>query len=283
MIDKPDSPLVNGLHASPNFGVRRSAAARRIRGGNDLPDMLIMHYTGMHSCAKAIKWLAQPQSNVSCHYVVDEDGAITQMVAESARAWHAGAGFWAGERDINSLSIGIEVHNRGHELGYPDFPEAQMAAVEALAGDIIERHAIPAWRVLAHSDVAPQRKGDPGEKFPWARMAESGVGFWIPPLPVDEDDAGVGFCADGPAKTAAGICQDPTADEVKRVGEAQRLLARLGYDVEQNAVFDLALHKTVLAFQRHYRPSRCDGRIDASTLGTLRQLVAALASASQPR
>src|SRR5690606_8241728 len=158
---------------------------------------LVLHYTGMMSAPRAIAWLAEPASRVSCHYVIDEAGLITQMVAESARAWHAGVGSWAGETDINSASIGIEIQNPGHDLGYPDFPEAQMKAVIDLSQDIIARNGIPSTRVLAHSDVSPGRKIDPGEKFDWAGLHAAGVGHWVAPAPVDESDFGVdaGACS----------------------------------------------------------------------------------------
>ena len=220
----------------------------------------------MHSCTGAIDWLSRPDSGVSCHYVIDVDGTITQMVAETWRAWHAGQGRWAGDSDINSASIGIEIHNPGHELGYPAFPEAQMAAVEALSKEIVARWTIPSHRVLAHSDIAPQRKADPGEKFDWARLARGGVGYWIDPVAVDASDAGIGPDDHG----------EHGDDELKAVNDARALLFRLGYDVERTGGFNLALYKTVLAFQRHYRPDRCDGCIDRSTVATARQLLAGL-------
>ena len=135
---------------------------------------------------------------MSCHYAIDEAGRITQMVAEEMRAWHAGEAMWAGESDINSASIGIEIHNPGHEMGYPDFPEAQLEAVEALCKDIIARHGMRPERVLAHSDVAPTRKKDPGEKFPWARLARAGIGHWVEPQPVIAAEAGMGIGVAGP-------------------------------------------------------------------------------------
>jgi N-acetylmuramoyl-L-alanine amidase len=194
---------------------------------------------------------------VSCHYVVDDDGRIVQMVAESDRAWHAGASFWAGETDINSASIGIEIQNPGHQAGYPDFPEAQMRAVIALSKDIIARHAIPAARVLAHSDVAPARKIDPGEKFDWPRLAAAGIGHWISPAPHADDDPVLN--QDAPA-----------------VVEAQSLLAAYGYGVERNGIFDEAMRSVVGAFQLHFRPARVAGDLDRSTLDTLRRLLEAL-------
>jgi len=223
------------------------------------PSILILHYTGVASAAKAIDWLSRPDSRVSCHYVVDETGCITQMVAEVARAWHAGEASWAGETDINSASIGIEIQNPGHDLGYPDFPEPQLAAVEALARDILTRHAIRPERVLAHSDVAPRRKIDPGEKFPWGRLAAAGVGHWVEPAPLVDAEPALGVCAPGP-----------------QLARLQGQLRDYGYAIEPTGLVDAATEFVIKAFQRHFRPARVDGRIDGSTIATLARLTAAL-------
>jgi N-acetylmuramoyl-L-alanine amidase len=223
------------------------------------PSILLLHYTGVATAAQAIDWLSRAESKVSAHYVVDEAGAITQLVAEEMRAWHAGLAVWAGESDINSLSIGIEIHNPGHEAGYPDFPEPQMRAVEALARDILARHRIRPERVLAHSDVAPTRKTDPGEKFPWARLAGVGIGHWVRPEPVDWADPGIARDAAGPL-----------------VAEVQTRLAAYGYGIEPTGLCDAKTEFVVTAFQRHFRPARVDGRIDQSTIDTLERLAAAL-------
>jgi N-acetylmuramoyl-L-alanine amidase len=249
-LREPDSRFVADLHPSPNIGARNSGLR---------PSILIMHYTGMASAPRAIDWLSRPESHVSCHYVIDEDGRITQMVAESTRAWHAGVSFWQGETDINSASIGIEIQNPGHDDGYHPFPRAQMRGVRDLARDIIARHDIAPERVLAHSDIAPARKIDPGEKFDWAWLAKVGIGHWVAPLAVDDKDPGA---ASGPH----------TADTKLM----QTLLARYGYDTGACPAFDKALQINVKAFQRHFRPERVDGRIDRSTLGTLQALIAAL-------
>ncbi|MEZ5925716.1 MAG: N-acetylmuramoyl-L-alanine amidase [Hyphomicrobiaceae bacterium] len=218
-------------------------------------DMLILHYTATDTAEAAIRWLADPASKVSCHYVVDDDGTITRMVAETERAWHAGISYWRGERDINSRSIGIEIQNVGPSGGYPQFPELQMRAVVRLCQDVVERHRIPRENVLAHSDVAPFRKVDPGEKFDWARLARAGVGLWIdPPPPGHESALGVG--STGPA-----------------VAELTRLLAALGYEITESAVFDQSTNTILKAFQMHWRPARVDGRGDASTFATLRRLL----------
>ena len=247
-MDRACSPLVQALHPSPNFEPRR---------GKTRADMLIMHYTGMMSAARAIAWLAEPASKVSCHYVVDEAGCITQMVRESDRAWHAGLGSWAGESDINSASIGIEIQNPGHDLGYPEFTDAQMRAVIALSQDIVARNVIPPARVLAHSDVSPGRKIDPGEKFDWARLYAAGIGVWIPPAPIDESDIGYG----------TGDC-DPS------IGHATALLAQYGYAVTPADTLDAKGAAVVRSFQLHFRPARPDGRIDHSTVATLETLTA---------
>src|SRR5688500_16965070 len=164
------------------------------------PYILLLHYTGTPTAELAIDWLCAAEAGVSCHYHMDDDGCILQMVSEAMRAWHAGESFWAGETDINTASIGIEIHNPGHGLDYRDFPEPQMRAVEALSLDIIARHGIRPEHVLAHSDVAPSRKRDPGEKFDWARLAGMGVGQWVEPGRIG-GGAGVGRGAQGPDVT----------------------------------------------------------------------------------
>jgi N-acetylmuramoyl-L-alanine amidase len=170
-------------HSSPNFGPRRDVAA---------PDMVVLHYTGMDTAEAAIARLADPASEVSAHYLVDLDGRVVRLVDEDMRAWHAGAASWGGEADVNSRSIGIEMVNSGRELGYPPFPEPQIAALETLLADILERHAIVPERVVGHACVAPGRKADPGEKFDWRRLARRGMSVWLDPEPVDPGVAGPG-------------------------------------------------------------------------------------------
>ena len=229
------------------------------RCGDISPSLLILHYTGMSSAEKAIDWLARAESKVSCHYVVDEHGAITQLVPECQRAWHAGLSFWRGETDINSHSIGIEIQNPGHEHGYPDFPEPQMCGLITLCQDIIARHNIAPDGVLAHSDVAPERKIDPGEKFSWERLAKAGVGLWLPPEHVNDDDMGLGLGETG-----------------SRVNAAQAWLAAYGYDAPQTGIIDLKTSKVIRAFQLHFRPARIDGRLDLSTERTLARVIHAV-------
>jgi N-acetylmuramoyl-L-alanine amidase len=248
MTAAPDSPLATLWCPSPNREPRRDG--RR-------PDMLILHYTGMDSAEGALDWLTREEAKVSCHYLVDEEGRIAQIVEESERAWHAGQSLWAGETDLNSCSIGIEIHNPGHDFDYPDFPDAEMQAVEALCLDILRRHAIPPDRVLAHSDVAPGRKRDPGEKFDWARLARAGIGLWVAPAPVGGDQ-GLG-----------------PGDEGVSVAELQRQLSEFGYGVEVTSTYGTGMEKVVEAFQRHFRPARIDGRADLSTRDTLSRLLVA--------
>ncbi|MBC8020681.1 MAG: N-acetylmuramoyl-L-alanine amidase [Methyloceanibacter sp.] len=253
MIAAPDSPLATLWCPSPNCETRRA----------DLkPDMLILHYTGMESAEAALDWLTRQESGVSCHYFVDDEGRIAQLVLESERAWHAGQSLWAGEMDLNSCSIGIEIHNPGHDFDYPDFPDAEMRAVEELCLDILSRHAIPAHRVLAHSDVAPGRKRDPGEKFDWKRLAQAGIGLWVPPAPL-AGDTGIG-----------------PGDEGESVTALQRALLDFGYGVEVTSTYGTGLEKAVEAFQRHFRPARIDGRADTSTRDTLARLLIARAQAA---
>lgn len=237
------------VRPSPNFGERRDGMR---------PDALVLHYTGMESAQAAEDWLCDPSSEVSSHYLVHEDGRIVQLVPEAARAWHAGKGSWNGVSDVNSLSIGIEIANPGHRFGYPDFPARQIEAVIALCLDICGRHAIPPQRVLAHSDTAPGRKIDPGEKFPWALLARRGVGHWVEPAPIRAGKALSG------------------GDRGRMVAALQADLARYGYYVETTGIFDAATETVVAAFQRHFRPARVDGIADPSTLDTLARLLASL-------
>lgn len=243
----PDSPLATLWCPSPNH-------EPRLEGG--APDMLVLHYTAMASAEASLDWLTTPESKVSSHYLVDEEGRIIQMVAEEARAWHAGQSFWAGETDLNSRSIGIEIQNLGHmEDPLPPYPEPQMQAVEALCRDILRRHIIPADRIVAHSDIAPARKQDPGEAFDWQRLARAGIGLWVEPAAT----AGEGALSLG--------------DEGEAVLKLQQALAAYGYGVEETGTFGRGLENVVTAFQRHFRQARVDGRADSSTMETLSRLL----------
>jgi len=242
------SPLAAQFVLAPNLEPRKGRAH---------PDMLVLHYTGMESAAEALAWLCNPASRVSCHYLVDEAGFITQMVGEEMRAWHAGQSSWEGETDSNSRSIGIEIHNPGHTLGYPDFPEAQMRAVIALCKDIAGRHDIAPRRMLAHSDVAPLRKADPGEKFDWAWLHRDGIGHWVPPA----------------AASGGPVLQ--LGDRGEAVEALQSMFALYGYGIAITGEYDRLTRAVVIAFQRHFRQSKVDGIADRATVETLRRLLAA--------
>jgi N-acetylmuramoyl-L-alanine amidase len=244
----PDSCVVAEVMPSPNYGER--ASGRRA-------DMIVLHYTGMVDAEAALELLRARGSEVSSHYFVFEDGRIIQLVQESNRAWHAGKALWAGETDINSCSIGIEIANPGHDHGYPDFPKRQIAAVTALCRSILTRSAIAPARVLAHSDVAASRKQDPGEKFPWRTLYDSGVGNWVKPAAI------MNF----------GQVIRP-GDRGDAVATLQRSLSDYGYGVEISAEYDTATRGVVTAFQRHFRPEGIDGVADPSTRSTLQELLA---------
>jgi N-acetylmuramoyl-L-alanine amidase len=246
VIERPDSSLVADLHPSPNIEPRRPGFA---------PSIVILHYTGLLTVERALDVLSRPDCKVSCHYVIDEGGRIVQMVAEDKRAWHAGLSSWHGETDINSASIGIEIQNPGHMHGYPEFPDVQMRAVAALCRDLALRHDIAPERFLAHSDVAPGRKIDPGEKFDWPWLYGQGIGHWVPPAPFDADNIG-----------------PPLESRSADVRRARALLAAYGYKVDPDGPYDADLRTVLRAFQLHFRPACTDGRLDRSTLDTLSRL-----------
>lgn len=222
---------------SPNFDDRPS----------DVPtDILLLHYTGMESGAAAIERLCSAEARVSAHYTVDEDGTVYAHVPEDKRAWHAGLSYWAGARDINARSIGIEIVNPGHEFGYRSFPDAQIAAVIELAQEIVQRQGIAPARVLGHSDVAPARKMDPGELFPWARLAKEGVGLW----------------PEGRKATLAASFEDG--------------LRMFGYGLAPD--MDVSNDDVIRAFQRHFRTAKMDGIADTECAHILAQLLAQAAA-----
>ncbi|HEX9462085.1 MAG TPA: N-acetylmuramoyl-L-alanine amidase [Alphaproteobacteria bacterium] len=223
-------------------------------------DTLVLHYTGMPTGTAAISRLRDASAKVSAHYVIEEDGRVFQLVPEERRAWHAGIAYWRGHRDINGRSIGIELVNPGHEFGYRAFPKAQMTALEALARAIVKRRQIPARNVVGHADVAPERKEDPGELFDWERLAASGIGLW-PKLRrrwfgrnFDSFDFGPG-------------------DRNKTIAETQRRLVTWGYEVSTGGELDARTTRVLVAFQRHFRPSRIDGRLDGETASRLAALI----------
>ena len=220
---------------SPNFDAR---------GPGTPVDILLLHYTGMQTGAAAIERLCDPDAEVSAHYTVDEDGTIYAHVPEDARAWHAGISYWAGARDINARSIGIEIVNPGHEFGYRSFPDCQIEAVIALSQDIFERHPIPPERVLGHSDVAPARKSDPGELFPWGTLSLAGIGLW--------------------PQTRKAHLHVPFADGLRA----------FGYGLSPD--MDVPEKTVIEAFQRHWRPGRIDGIADRECEAILGALLGAM-------
>ena len=236
--------------------IERPSSNNDARSSGRLVDMLVLHYTGMEDTESALDRLSDPDSQVSAHYLIDDHGSIHRLVPEARRAWHAGVGAWLGETDINDLSIGIEMVNPGHELGYQPYSEEQMIALEELARDILTRHPIPPERVLAHSDVAPGRKQDPGELLDWRRLARRGIGLW-PELPKIKS-------------TGESLRQ---GDDGMVVAAAQAALRAYGYGIEPNGVYDEQTLDVVTAFQRHFRPKRFDGGFDVETAAVLKTLL----------
>ena len=221
--------LVNRVLESPNWNERK------------LPiSMVVLHYTGMRSAGEALARLCDVSSQVSAHYLIDEDGHVTCLVPEDKRAWHAGKSYWRGITDVNSASIGIELCNQGHEWGYRPFPEPQMDALLPLLADMLDRHDIPRANVVGHSDVAPARKQDPGEYFDWARLGELGLALEIP-------RAKMNLFYDNP-------------------GAFYLALERFGYDITDGRA-------AVTAFQRRFRPQYIDGEIDGEIGGILFELL----------
>jgi len=224
---------------SPNFDMRTAP-----------PDAIVLHYTGMPTGGEALARLCDPAAKVSSHYFVEEDGRVFRLVPEERRAWHAGLSSWRGVTDMNGASIGIEIVNPGHEFGYRAFPEAQIAAVIALLTDIRSRWTVDDVRIVGHSDIAPARKQDPGELFPWKALAQAGHGLWVEPTP-----------APGPLLQVG--------EESAAVFALQAGLTRLGYGCAPNGRFDADTKTVVQAFQRHWRPARIDGVADGETRARL--------------
>jgi N-acetylmuramoyl-L-alanine amidase len=220
---------------SPNFDARPP---------NTPVDILVLHYTGMETAAAAIDRLCDPEAKLSAHYTVDEDGTVYSHVPEDSRAWHAGVSYWAGARDINARSIGIEIVNPGHEFGYRSFPDRQIEAVIHLANDIFARHPIPPERVLGHSDVAPARKMDPGELFPWGALSLEGIGLW------------------------------PQTRKAKLPVAFADGLRAFGYGMSPD--MDVPDETVIAAFQRHWRPVRINGVADAECEAILAALLGAI-------
>jgi N-acetylmuramoyl-L-alanine amidase len=243
-VSARDTPIAA---PSPNHDARPAGQA---------VDILLIHYTGMPDAAGALARLCDPEAKVSAHYLIDEDGTLYALVPEDRRAWHAGVSRWAGATDINARSIGIELVNPGPGPDARPFAEPLMLALEALARDVLDRHPIPPWRVLGHSDVAPERKQDPGETFDWRRLARHGIGLWPHHVP----------------RVAEGALRP--GDVGAEVAALQGDLARFGYGAKETGVFDTATVEIVTALQRHWRPARVDGVADSGTRDVLAALLA---------
>lgn len=235
--------MTPNLAPSPNFDARVGP-----------PDMIVLHYTGMATGEAALERLTDPAARVSAHYLVEEDGRLFALVPEERRAWHAGKASWGGHTDINGASVGIELVNPGHEFGYRPFPASQIAALVALLDEIRGRWTVPDARILGHSDVAPARKQDPGELFPWRDLAMAGHGLWAEP----------------PAAPGGAL---GSGDQGSGVFALQAGLTRLGYDLPPSGAFDDDTATVVRAFQRHWRPALVDAAADGETRSRLMALL----------
>ncbi|RKQ71728.1 N-acetylmuramoyl-L-alanine amidase [Litorimonas taeanensis] len=246
--------LIDTHQTSPNYDERT------------LPlSMLVLHYTGMESGEAALQRLCDAQAKVSAHYLVHEDGRVQQLVDEAHRAWHAGIGSWRGIRDVNSASIGIEIVNGGHNFpdvngAPPAYPDVQINAVIALCHEVIKRHNIRPWNVIGHSDLAPGRKEDPGEHFPWAGLAAAGIGLWFQEETAEETESDKRVLFE-------------LGDRDRGVSVVQQGLAQLGYDVAITGQFDETTSKAMRAFQRRWRPDDISGFVDMDCLQRIGALV----------
>lgn len=234
---------------SPNFNDRKHPI-----------DMLVLHYTGMATGQEALDRMCDASAEVSAHYMIWEDGRIIQLVGEDKRAWHAGVSSWQGDGDLNSRSIGIEIVNGGHDWPLeggelPPYPEAQIEALIELCTGILSRWDIPARRIVGHSDIAPARKDDPGEHFPWAHLASAGIGVSLPSAANDLSDANPARGEDERAISASAL---------------QAMLAEIGYEIEPTGAFDDATEAVVRAFQRRWVQDQVTGQLDQRTRGMLR-------------
>ena len=254
---------------SPNYDSRGGASV----------DMLVLHYTGMPTAEDAIVRLCDTNARVSAHYVVDEDGLVFQLVEEQYRAWHAGVSGWRGNTNINARSIGIEIVNPGHEFGYRPFPAVQMQAVTALCKAVLGRHSIPARNVVGHSDIAPERKEDPGELFDWVRLAREGIGLW------PNRDSGSGIQDSGEAsrptepsaREAASHCERSSREQETKqnisLQTLQHSLAAYGYPINTDGEMTEQTRKVITAFQRHFRHLSLTGAWDAECESLLAALL----------
>lgn len=226
-------------YSSPNFDERDPAVPLQF---------VVLHYTGMKNGTEALERLCDVKSKVSAHYVIEEDGRVFKLVDDGKRAWHAGKSTWHGITDMNSASIGIELVNPGHQFGYRPFPASQITALKELLGGLVKQHGLsPTKSLVAHADIAPNRKEDPGELFPWQELATAGFGLWPQP---QESDYG-------------------HADD----SEVQNMLGAIGYDCPRSGAYDRETRPALIAFQRHYEPNNLTGTPERETIARLRALV----------
>lgn len=246
---------------SPNFNDRQHPI-----------DMLVLHYTGMETGQAALDRMTDKEAGVSAHYMIWEDGSVVQLVGEDKRAWHAGVSKWQGDEDLNSRSIGIEIVNGGHDWPLegdvlPPYPAVQIDTLIDLCKGILARWDIPQSRIVGHSDIAPIRKSDPGEHFPWEVLARNGIGIW--PLPLSEnparppDEMATERLSQEPLVMGTGLGRGDASKAVERM---QDMLARIGYDLALSGVFDEQTEAVVRAFQRRWVQSRVTGQADTTTL-----------------
>ncbi len=246
-------------HPSPNFNDRKHPL-----------DMLVFHYTGMETGQAALERMCDPEAEVSAHYMIWEDGRVVQLVGEDKRAWHAGVSSWKGETDLNSRSIGIEIVNGGHDWPLPGdrlppYPEAQIDALIKLSHGILERWDIPQQRIVGHSDIAPARKQDPGEHFPWAKLSRYGIGLWPASL-LDGAAGSTGTdraSTKGPQLIGRGL---GPGDDKKAVSRLQTMLSGIGYTLDATGIYDKDTETVVRAFQRRWLQDQITGLADLRTL-----------------
>lgn len=223
-------------HFSPNCHARSSRV-----------NSLVLHYTDMLSADAAIELLCDPKTKVSSHYLIDKQGKIFRLVEEDKVAYHAGVSYWRGQEGLNESSIGIEIDNYGHAFGPEPFPQLQIKGLVELLNDIRSRHSIKDTHIVAHSDIAPLRKKDPGELFPWAHLHQKGHGIWVPPKEQDLKSPSFGMVSGA------------------MLMNTQKLLRKIGYDVPENGILDEKIKAIITAFQRHFLPMNITGELDFAT------------------
>lgn len=254
-------------HPSPNFNDRQHPI-----------DMLVLHYTGMETGQAALDRMTDKEAGVSAHYMIWDDGSVVQLVGEDKRAWHAGVSKWQGDEDLNSRSIGIEIVNGGHDWPLegdvlPPYPAVQIDALIDLSKGILARWEIPQSRIVGHSDIAPLRKQDPGEHFPWETLARSGIGIWPAASEAVSLDSEPGMIGRGLSR----------GDQGAAVERLQALLAGIGYDVSISGEYDPQTEACVRAFQLRWIQDHVSGAADLSTLKRIENVESAYRKAPHAR